>query len=295
MQVLVSIQSLILVPDPYHNEPSFEKSRGTKSGEKQSENYNAQIRIYTTSAGIVPFLKATKTGQEQSYPEFADPIARHFELKRYVLQQQLHHWTQLDKKNAATKVGNMSKHLEECWKIWDEHYQQQKARSSKRKRNPLLSPTSSSVARHTVDDDGVIVLDDDDDDDDDNDNAGQGAGVASNHMPTTISGSVMTSQDSNKKKVVEIDLLDDEDDDAEDIDEEDHNNSKKPVAVQYQPAFSTTATFSLDDLECNLEESNENDVAITNHHQANAATTVPLPHNGIKSAKEAENDIVDLT
>ena len=291
MQVLVSIQSLILVPDPYHNEPSFEKSRGTKSGEKQSENYNAQIRIYTASAGIVPFLKATKTGQEQSYPEFADPIARHFELKRYVLQQQLHHWTQLDKKNAATKVGNMSKHLEECWKIWDEHYQQQKARSSKRKRNPLLSPTSSSVAKHNVDDDGVIVLDDDDD------SVEQGAGVASNNVPTTMNDSLVTSQENNKKKVIEIDLLDDEDDDTEDVDEEGRNDSKKPSAIQHPPTFSTTATFSLDDLECNIEEDHhDNDVAITNHHPANAAgATVPLPHSFKTSAKEAGNDIVDLT
>ena len=33
IQVLVSIQSLILVPEPYYNEPGFEKNYGTACGE----------------------------------------------------------------------------------------------------------------------------------------------------------------------------------------------------------------------------------------------------------------------
>ena len=33
IQVLVSIQSLILVPEPYYNEPGFERNYGTSSGE----------------------------------------------------------------------------------------------------------------------------------------------------------------------------------------------------------------------------------------------------------------------
>ena len=32
-QVLVSIQSLILVPEPYYNEPGFEKNYGTPCGQ----------------------------------------------------------------------------------------------------------------------------------------------------------------------------------------------------------------------------------------------------------------------
>ena len=40
LQVLVSIQSLILVPDPYFNEPGYEQSINTDSGKKLSEEYN---------------------------------------------------------------------------------------------------------------------------------------------------------------------------------------------------------------------------------------------------------------
>nr|CAD7427712.1 unnamed protein product [Timema monikensis] len=43
LQVLVSIQSLILVPEPYFNEPGYERSRGTPSGNQSSREYNSNI------------------------------------------------------------------------------------------------------------------------------------------------------------------------------------------------------------------------------------------------------------
>lgn len=39
-QVLVSIQSLILVPEPYFNEPGYEQEIGTEAGDKHSAEYN---------------------------------------------------------------------------------------------------------------------------------------------------------------------------------------------------------------------------------------------------------------
>lgn len=44
LQVLVSIQSLILVPQPYFNEPGFERTMHTPEGKKQSRLYNENIR-----------------------------------------------------------------------------------------------------------------------------------------------------------------------------------------------------------------------------------------------------------
>ena len=43
-QVLVSIQSLILVDDPYFNEPGFEASMHTDRGRSESKHYNLNIR-----------------------------------------------------------------------------------------------------------------------------------------------------------------------------------------------------------------------------------------------------------
>jgi baculoviral IAP repeat-containing protein 6 len=45
--VLVSIQSLILVPDPYFNEPGFEQEIGTETGQKHSDDYNEGKFILT--------------------------------------------------------------------------------------------------------------------------------------------------------------------------------------------------------------------------------------------------------
>ncbi len=39
-QVLVSIQSLILVPEPYFNEPGYEQEIGTDAGKRHSADYN---------------------------------------------------------------------------------------------------------------------------------------------------------------------------------------------------------------------------------------------------------------
>jgi len=44
LQVLVSIQSLILVPMPYFNEPGYERSMHTPEGKKQNQAYNENIR-----------------------------------------------------------------------------------------------------------------------------------------------------------------------------------------------------------------------------------------------------------
>ena len=45
LQVLVSIQSLILVPNPYFNEPGYERDIGTKSGMNRSAQYNTGVMV----------------------------------------------------------------------------------------------------------------------------------------------------------------------------------------------------------------------------------------------------------
>ena len=43
LQVLVSIQSLIFVSEPYFNEPGYERQRGTPQGDDQCLLYNAAV------------------------------------------------------------------------------------------------------------------------------------------------------------------------------------------------------------------------------------------------------------
>jgi hypothetical protein len=40
----VSLQSLVLVPDPYFNEPGYESSRDSLGGKRANKAYNAAIR-----------------------------------------------------------------------------------------------------------------------------------------------------------------------------------------------------------------------------------------------------------
>mmetsp|Transcript_5781 Transcript_5781/g.16229 ORF Transcript_5781/g.16229 Transcript_5781/m.16229 type:complete len:994 (+) Transcript_5781:105-3086(+) len=75
VQVLVSIQSLIFVPDPFYNEPGYEKNMGKADGQRQSEAYNRNIRLATLQHAIL--------GQLQKPPkEFAEVMRAHMRLRR---------------------------------------------------------------------------------------------------------------------------------------------------------------------------------------------------------------------
>lgn len=56
-QVLVSIQSLILVHEPYFNEPGYERSRGTPAGQQNSREYDANICQATVRWAMLEQLK----------------------------------------------------------------------------------------------------------------------------------------------------------------------------------------------------------------------------------------------
>ena len=57
IQVLVSIQSLILVADPYFNEPGYERLRNTAQGIQSSNDYNANIRQACVKWAILEQIK----------------------------------------------------------------------------------------------------------------------------------------------------------------------------------------------------------------------------------------------
>lgn len=57
LQVLVSIQSLILVSEPYFNEPGYERSRGTPSGNQNSRDYDVNIRQATVKWAMLEQIR----------------------------------------------------------------------------------------------------------------------------------------------------------------------------------------------------------------------------------------------
>lgn len=63
VQLVVSIQGLILVPKPYFNEAGFEKQTGSVEGEKNSVLYNEQAFLLTIRSSI-HLLRRPPTGFE---------------------------------------------------------------------------------------------------------------------------------------------------------------------------------------------------------------------------------------
>ncbi|RZB38740.1 baculoviral IAP repeat-containing protein 6 [Asbolus verrucosus] len=95
LQVLVSIQSLILVPEPYFNEPGYERSRGTPAGTQSSREYNANICQATVRWGML----------EQIINPclcFKEIIHTHFYLKRHEIIAQVEGWIK-DLENDITE------------------------------------------------------------------------------------------------------------------------------------------------------------------------------------------------
>ena len=70
-QVLVSIQSLILVPQPYFNEPGYESSMHTERGRKEDREYSANIREQTMHYAIQEQLRSPPH-------HFEDAVRTHF-------------------------------------------------------------------------------------------------------------------------------------------------------------------------------------------------------------------------
>jgi len=76
LQVLVSIQSLIFVSQPFFNEPGYEALMHTTKGDLQSAAYNETIRLATVTFAMVDMIKNPPIGFEQV-------VRRHFTLKAH--------------------------------------------------------------------------------------------------------------------------------------------------------------------------------------------------------------------
>lgn len=85
LQVLVSIQSLILVPEPYFNEPGYEREIGTTIGEQRSRSYNTHVRENCIRWAMLDLL-------QNPLPEFSQVIREHFRLRARKIQETVTGW-----------------------------------------------------------------------------------------------------------------------------------------------------------------------------------------------------------
>ena len=86
LQVLISIQSLILVEEPYFNEPGWERDMFTQTGRQRSFAYNDNIRYENLRWGILENMENPPYGFE----EFSK---KHFEMKKDEILEVSKKWT----------------------------------------------------------------------------------------------------------------------------------------------------------------------------------------------------------
>ncbi|ESN99491.1 hypothetical protein HELRODRAFT_113622 [Helobdella robusta] len=154
LQVLVSIQSLILVHEPYFNEPGYERSRGTPSGTASSREYDANIRQATVKWAMLEMIKNPPLA-------FKQIIQWHFWLKKDEIVSQIESWVQ--ETEMYSKDKRVGRNISHSLLLLKRHFAQLK----------------EEFAKMTIPED-VQPVDDDNDDDftdnnnnnsDDNDNA----------------------------------------------------------------------------------------------------------------------------
>ena len=109
LQVLISIQSLILVENPYYNEPGYEKSMNTPSGKSRNFDYNDNIRLET--------IKVTMLKMLQSKNEYSDFIKEHFKLKRDEICKTIEGWIDESKSKKSAMIDTYEKLKEEFKKL----------------------------------------------------------------------------------------------------------------------------------------------------------------------------------
>jgi ubiquitin-protein ligase len=84
-QVLLSIQTQLLVTEPYFNEPGYDQTKGTFAGREGSKRYNSVLRLATLRHAIIGYLRDPPNG-------FAEVAKRHFSMSRKRIVVQAKRW-----------------------------------------------------------------------------------------------------------------------------------------------------------------------------------------------------------
>lgn len=99
LQVIVSIQGLILVDEPYYNEAGYEKQRGSQQGKENSRMYNEMVILK---------LVQSMSKMIANPPEiFNAQILAHFRERGSCMQHRIKNW--MDISNEANRCENYNK------------------------------------------------------------------------------------------------------------------------------------------------------------------------------------------
>ena len=92
LQVMVSIQSLILVEQPYFNEPGWEREMNTPKGKKLSDDYNEEKEPHSIKLGMIDMIQNPPNGYEAV-------VLNHFRMKKEEIINKTLIWEQQSTKH----------------------------------------------------------------------------------------------------------------------------------------------------------------------------------------------------
>lgn len=105
LQVIISIQSLIMVDDPYFNEPGYERTMNTSDGKKRAFKYKEEIRLHNLRVAIINQIKNPPVG-------FEEFTINHFKAKKNEIIETANKWLE-ESENSKTKIEAFIKHINE--------------------------------------------------------------------------------------------------------------------------------------------------------------------------------------
>ena len=103
LQVLISIQSIIMSELVYFNEPSCESEMGKKEGEARNEAYSNIVRYCNIKFAMIEQIKKPSKG-------FEEVIHRHFYLKKEQILKEVRGWIERSKTATASYASFSADH-----------------------------------------------------------------------------------------------------------------------------------------------------------------------------------------
>ena len=103
LQVLVSIQSIIMAEEVYFNEPGFEHEQGTEEGDRKNEAYSNIVRYCNIKYAMIDNIRNPPKG-------FETVIRRHFYLKKDEILEECRKWVKYATKREASYNGLINDH-----------------------------------------------------------------------------------------------------------------------------------------------------------------------------------------
>lgn len=103
LQVLMSIQAIIMSEEVYYNEPGYEHEAGTTEGEAKNEAYSNIVRYCNIQYAMIDQMLNPSKG-------FEEAIRKHFFLKRDEIMAEVNEWLVFAAENKATYASLVECH-----------------------------------------------------------------------------------------------------------------------------------------------------------------------------------------